>query len=295
MTAPRFPHIFALTARHGRNRHDGLTVWVFDAVPLHHHHHPHHMAAGGGRGDEVFRIAPHATQRDFAPPPPAFFVENDIPNNYYNRDHVTLVLDGPRGRHPYRHDWDSWNQRSDLQCMWRFTGTMIYCMTLAEPIPLIELENTEEILQELASPRNELHAAQGDRHVRRIWDRRWDMSEIEEEMAEEAARRRERRERREAREAAAAAAAAAAARPPAPVQQPQPPQPQLTPIPKYVADLIIADAVAKATTCPITMEPIKADAAAVTTCFHVFDATAIASWFAAGNSTCAVCRKPAIV
>lgn len=73
---------------------------------------------------------------------------------------------------------------------------------------------------------------------------------------------------------------------------PQPRQQTVTPppAPKFVTDLLVADAVGRGATCPITMEPLVTESARVTPCFHVFDATALASWLAAGNETCPVCK-----
>jgi len=271
-----FPHIFAITTR----RNHGHSVWVFDAVPLH-----HYPSAAGGSGVDTYRVSAHVTHRSVA-----FYAETDIPSSRYNR--VTLLVDS---HHPH----DEWTiggrgwgrgRDSDIHSRWRFTGTMIYCMTLPEPIPLIELENGEELLHALATSENELRVREGNRHVRHVWSRRWDMMEIEEEIAEE-----ERRQRHASRRRVAVPVPVAG---PVPVQAvPVQQQQQPTPIPKFVADLIIADAVAKAAACPITMEPLKIATAAVTTCFHVFDANAIASWLAsdAGNGACAVCRTPTAV
>ena len=63
------------------------------------------------------------------------------------------------------------------------------------------------------------------------------------------------------------------------------------PLPKFVADLLIRDAVARNATCPITMEPIQVATATATPCFHVFNADALAAWSASGHSTCPECRS----
>lgn len=72
------------------------------------------------------------------------------------------------------------------------------------------------------------------------------------------------------------------------------PEPQEAPpiaaMPKHVADLVLRDAEARAATCPITMEPIKAADAAVTSCGHVFQRTAIAEWLST-HTTCPHCRQ----
>ena len=295
MNNDRFPPIFAITTERERNRmHRGMSVWIFTATPL--LRHPHYYAGGGGgRHDRTYRITPHRVRTEpFGRTPPAFYINHDIPNHAYHWDPVTLVFH----RSPSNNDWADRHhgQEHDIQTRWRHTGTLIYSMSHSEPIPLLDLERDEELLlQALAGPENELRVHEGTRSVHRVWERRWDYAGVEDEIEEEEERRRERQARR------AAAAVPAAPHVPAPAPAPPPPvqtvQTAPTPVPKFVADLLIADAVAKAATCPITMEPLKADTAAVTTCFHIFDANAIASWLAsdAGNGACAVCRKPTTV
>lgn len=63
------------------------------------------------------------------------------------------------------------------------------------------------------------------------------------------------------------------------------------PLPKHVADLLIRDAEARGSTCPITMEPIKVATATATPCGHVFSAAALATWIST-HSTCPECRAP---
>jgi hypothetical protein len=69
--------------------------------------------------------------------------------------------------------------------------------------------------------------------------------------------------------------------------------PRPYPMPKHVAELVIRQAVETAATCPITLEPIHQATAAVTSCGHVFAATAIRPWIAA-HGTCPECRQPAV-
>lgn len=61
-------------------------------------------------------------------------------------------------------------------------------------------------------------------------------------------------------------------------------------IPRRIAWIIAEDSSKKDDTCPITLEPISPITAAVTSCYHVFDASAIASWTET-NSKCPVCNK----
>jgi hypothetical protein len=63
-------------------------------------------------------------------------------------------------------------------------------------------------------------------------------------------------------------------------------------LPKHIADLVLRDAEARGAICPISMEPIKAADASVTSCGHVFQAAAIRNWLTAGHNTCPECRTP---
>jgi hypothetical protein len=73
----------------------------------------------------------------------------------------------------------------------------------------------------------------------------------------------------------------------APPQQAPPPPP----MPRHVAELVIAKAEADGATCAITMEPIRAATAAVTSCGHVFQAEALRTWLES-RGTCPECRQP---
>jgi len=75
-------------------------------------------------------------------------------------------------------------------------------------------------------------------------------------------------------------------------ERPEPvPVPATVPtLPKHVAELVARDAEARGATCPITMEPIKAADATVTSCGHVFQAAALKHWLT-DHSTCPECRQ----
>jgi len=64
-------------------------------------------------------------------------------------------------------------------------------------------------------------------------------------------------------------------------------------IPQRIAWIIAEDACKKEDTCPITLEPISPLTAAVTSCYHIFDANAIASWFER-HSECPVCKTKCV-
>ncbi len=60
----------------------------------------------------------------------------------------------------------------------------------------------------------------------------------------------------------------------------------------HVSKLVIADAVASATTCPITTNPLTlTNAVCVGPCYHVFEKEAIQQWLTT-KETCPTCRQP---
>jgi hypothetical protein len=67
----------------------------------------------------------------------------------------------------------------------------------------------------------------------------------------------------------------------------------LEPIPQRIAWLIAEDASKRGDTCSITLDEISPITASVTTCFHTFDANAIATWFQT-NDTCPMCKRKTI-
>jgi hypothetical protein len=75
-----------------------------------------------------------------------------------------------------------------------------------------------------------------------------------------------------------------------PQQRPQ--QRQQSPsLPKFVADLILRNAVAEGARCPITMDPVEeTEAFTVTTCYHVFNVEALTQWLRE-HSTCPECNS----
>lgn len=85
--------------------------------------------------------------------------------------------------------------------------------------------------------------------------------------------------------AVAASLSSAAARPP------RQPQTRPAPFPKHLVAAVLAKAEADEHLCPITMEPIKQTDAAITSCGHIFQKAAIASWLE-GHDTCPECRQP---
>lgn len=67
-------------------------------------------------------------------------------------------------------------------------------------------------------------------------------------------------------------------------------KPVISEMPRYVAELLIKDAVKREELCPITMEPITLETTAITSCFHMFERNGIQTWLLT-KSECPVCKK----
>lgn len=68
------------------------------------------------------------------------------------------------------------------------------------------------------------------------------------------------------------------------------PKPTIPSFPAFVVNLLLEEAISKKQDCPITMEPITKESAAVTSCYHIFDRDSITSWLKS-NKTCPVCKQ----
>jgi hypothetical protein len=69
------------------------------------------------------------------------------------------------------------------------------------------------------------------------------------------------------------------------------------PIPTYISEIIIENAINKKQTCPITLDEITKDSACVTSCFHVFDKEALTIWLKdkKNNSCCPLCKQKCVM
>jgi hypothetical protein len=67
------------------------------------------------------------------------------------------------------------------------------------------------------------------------------------------------------------------------------PEPVITPLPKHVIQILLEKAEDEEAECPISGSPITVSTGAVTTCGHIFERTAIETWFAQ-SYTCPECR-----
>jgi hypothetical protein len=183
---------------------------------------------------------------------------------------------------------------------WWATGTSVY--TLYHPLPIPAMDFSEGQLRgSWPQTDNCLELMRGNPWALQFWERRWNPAAIYEDLQRpynDPTQSRNNGGNTVNEQTVGSGSNAVTTTVVTPRQQtvtppiaslPQPKQ-QTVPPPKFVTDLIVADAVVRGATCPITMEALTADSARVTPCFHVFDATALAAWLAAGNEVCPVCK-----
>ena len=230
-------------------------------------------------GAPVYRITAH-TLHSWGDrlAPPGLLRHEPVPQ----RDtHVVLIADVPRHHHHHGHRYES---DTIYRGPWRDSQRFVHSWFHPVPIPVLEFENTREWPADGDNRMQVVIPAAGPADLR-PWIRRWraPIPESDDEDEEEPPRQR----RRAPAPAPAAAAAPSTVAATATAVAAAPP-------PKFVGDALIAAAVASAAACPITLEPITPESAAATSCFHVFDANAIASWLASDDShgACPTCKAP---
>jgi hypothetical protein len=261
-------------------------VWIFEA---------HRLNQEGSRHESI-RVRPSTRFARWYNEHPGFLMEDTDASEWYDR--TTFVVDRPprhgtadRYHGGYMLPPDDWDRVREVHMRWRFSGATVSSMLCPDPIPILNMEHPEYLPITMI---NEMRIVPCTRIIHRTWRQRWDPEFVAREIENLQAAVDTRRQRR-VRERTPS--------PPRPIAGdggvaagsaglPTPPAPQ--PLPKVVADALIRDAVAAAATCPITMEPITAATAAVTSCFHVFDANAIAIWMV-DHQTCPTCKTRAVV
>lgn len=154
---------------------------------------------------------------------------------------------------------------------WRYDAWRIYSMFDPHPIPVITLGGPYDPVRLARYATNTIHVHPGTAETLAFWRRRWDPEGILEDLD----------------------TFLHPPAPPPPIVKTKTVTVTATP-PAFVTALIVADAVAKADTCPITLSPITVANAAVTSCFHVFDGEAIATWLSE-HKTCPVCKQATTV
>ena len=234
-------------------------------------------SATGARDGPAYRITPCAlSEREHQRyEVPGLIIEDA--RRGHGHGYATLVTDAlPRYRYIYEPVGDTVIYRGD----WVFIERTLYSWYHGAPIPVVEFTGRHPEWPHTDA--NVMEYRLGERRELRQWIRRWTCPPDRAESPEHHVR---------------GPAAAAPAPPPAVIRVPTEaapkPLPPVAPLPKFVADLLIADAIAKSSVCPITMEPITAQTAATTSCFHVFDANAIAIWLT-NESKCPTCKSPCV-
>ena len=280
----RFPLLFAVPTDDSRDR-----VCVYQATLL---------RDGPDRwGDtpSVYLVAPYRIfhgHHDDQWPDQAFVRRRDPSTVDERPNHdVLLVADYPAvHRSMYGGEETQPERRALYRGRWRHGAATVMSMYCSAAIPVLRFDGHGQLGPWPAARFNRLPLTPATMADVRMWARRWDPRFFG--AAEEAGAGGESEEEEEAE--------------PVPVLFPAPPpraaaarEPTtLPPLPAFVADALIADAVARGLACPITLEPIAPDVpAAVTPCYHVFDADALSVWvsqhIAAGTPpACPTCKAP---
>ena len=243
-----------------------------------------------GNGEDRDRISAFVLEGRFG----SSTIPSDGPVTLYGEDRGPPPA-APRSQGYYEDYYENSGSRdrtSIYRGHWRYSGYTVFSMYCATPIPILVFADGGRDREEIEWPAphyNRIAVTEGDRTILRVWAQRWDPATweatIQDAYAEQETRRSARRTREPAGAAASGGGGGGAAAP-------------IRPTPKFVTDLIIADAISKGATCPITMEPLKADKVTVTACYHVFDTDALNTWAAAQIATgeaattvCPQCRK----
>jgi hypothetical protein len=289
-----FPHIFATPPQDGRVR-------IYQATLLQESPSPY------SDSPPIYNIAPY---RIFQPPDvSAFWVPLTEPDDGWtvmfvtDRESATTTASLSR-RYREGEIVSTWEYPSHgsltaptrevfFHGHWSSTGRAILSMFCSTAIPILELAGSFRS----AWPRHPsvpTSLSAGGIEVLRAWQRRWEADSWEEAIAREFADP----------EIPLLLPARSLPHPPPsmdddmprpsaplrPTIAPAPPSIR-TAIPTFVQEAVIRDAIARATLCPITMEPLTNPARiTLTPCYHLFDAAALTSWCASGENKCPTCR-----
>lgn len=252
-----------------------------------------------GESPSIYHIAPYRIfhgARDQQYPDEVFLL-TALRRITQPRHDVMLVADLPD---PHRRGEDSTPIRQLFyQGRWEPTDQTVFSLFCATPIPVLELPSTNRRLCWPAPAYNRLPIIPVEHDFVAIWQRRWELPAA---LGGGTA----------GGGGGAAGGAGAGARHPPPLSPPAPrlipvlaPPPPIAPpappagpsaiateLPSFVANAIVADAIARGLQCPITMEPIAEITApvAVTNCYHVFESAALTGWMRTGDGTCPICK-----
>jgi hypothetical protein len=254
-------------------------IAIFQARPC------HDGRGGGGRHHDpwilhdipqnIYRISPyriHMGSGQYEDRVSAFILEGRFGYSTIQPDGPVILYSEERGppsaHHLHSGYYDDYcegvDERSSIyRGHWRYSGNTVFSMYCATPIPILVFTGRERGIVWPTPNYNRISVAEGDRIILRVWVQRWNPANWDSAIED---------------------AYAARAVIPIPVHPP-----------KFITDLIIADAIAKGGTCSITMEPLKIDKVTVTPCYHLFDTDALNAWTATqvtGETVCPQCRKP---
>ena len=179
---------------------------------------------------------------------------------------------------------------------WRHDAATVFSMYCSAAIPILRFNGHGYLSQWPSARFNRLPLTRASMDLVRAWARRWDPRGWTDDAAAAAGYNSSDSEEE------AVPALVPVLLPPRAVAAPAVAAPVATapvaaPLPLFVTAALIADARNRNLACPITLEPINPDTAAVTPCYHVFDADALSVWVAqqlahdgATAATCPVCK-----
>lgn len=291
-----FPTLFATPPQDGRVR-------VYQATLLQDSPSPYSDSPA------IYHVTPYRFVRPFPLTEPDAFLVPQRPPSSDNRE-VLLVAEQDIPTAPRRRMGDySWDPSPHPVTLspprevffagrWRLTRHALLSMYCATPIPILEMDGDFRALWPRCRYReNVLESIQaGTPEVIRVWERRWDpdiwLTEIAREFAEVPTLI------PEPPPPPAPRLLARSVPSPSPVTVPAPSPVTVSAararpaIPSFILEALVRDAIARHTSCPITLEPLTDPSqVTVTDCYHLFDATALASWQASGENKCPVCRE----
>ena len=267
----RFPLLFAVATDDSRDRVSLYQTTLLREGP-----------DRWGDSPSVYLVAPYRIfhGHDDAQWPDEAFVRTRTADERPNHD-VLLVADYPARPTYYGETQREPDRRPLYRGSWRHDAATVFSMYCSTAIPILRFDEHGYLAPWPSARFNRLPLSRASIDIVRTWVRRWDPAS----WASGAAGATYNSSDSEDEEAAA------------PVGRPTPALPAAAaaaPLPLFVAAALVADARNRNLACPITLEPINPDTAAVTPCYHVFDADALSAWVAqqldTAPATCPVCK-----
>lgn len=284
--AMRFPLLFAVPTDDSRDR-----VSIYQATLL------REGPDRWGDSPSVYLVAPYRIfhgHDDAQWPDEAFVRRRDprVADERPNHD-VLLVADYPS--RPAYFGEEAAERRPLYRGAWRHDAATVFSMYCAAAIPILRFNGHSYLAQWPPARYNRLPLTTASMELVRAWARRWDPRGWTDAAA--AAGYNSSDSEEEAVPELVPVLLPSRAAVPVPTAQAVAAQaaPTVAALPLFVTAALITDAVSRSLACPITLEPINPGTAAVTPCYHVFDADALSIWVsqhvAAGTDpACPVCK-----